>query len=292
MHAIAAPDSEPRRHEQPPPTRQGDRPMAISAKDVQALRRRTGLGMMECKKALEQTDGDADAAIELLRTKLKGKMDERADREAVEGVIAVASNGGSVTVVEVNTETDFTARNEAFVDAADKIAAAALEADEGEIQPSDAITEHIDQIRITTKENASFRRGHKLVGPTVGHYVHHNKQLGVVVTADGPIDDQTLTGVCQHIAAHVPTPIAIDESGLPDDVKAKAMADAKAEAIESGKPEQIADKIAQGKYRKWVNDHTLLGQQYVRDMEGKSTVADILPKGAKILNFIRYAVGS
>ncbi len=266
--------------------------MAISAKDVQALRQRTGLGMMECKKALTETDGDVDAAIELLRTKLKGKMDERADRAAVEGVVSVATHGNSATIVEINTETDFTARNEAFIKAADEIAAAALNLEPGQIKPDDQITERIDSIRITTKENASFRRGHKLVGPTIGHYLHHNKQIGVVVAGEGEIDAETLTGICQHIAAHVPTPIAVDEAGLPEEDKAKALQQAKQEAIESGKPENIAEKIAQGKYGKWVSENTLLGQQYVKDMEGKATVGDILPKGAKIVNFVRYAVGS
>ena len=248
---------------------------------------------MECKRALTETDGDMDAAIELLRAKLKGKMDERADRSALEGAIAVATNGSSATIVEVNTETDFTSRNEAFLKAADNIAAAALEVDgEGQVQPNDKITEQIDNIRITTKENASFRRGHKLAAPVVGHYLHHNKQVGVVVAAEGDIDNDTLSGVCQHIAAHVPTPIAVDEAGLSEEAKAKAMADAKAEAMESGKPENIAEKIAQGKYSKWVADSTLLGQQYVKDMQGKSTVAQNLPKTVKILSFVRYAVGS
>ena len=125
--------------------------MAISAKDVMQLRQRTGLGMMECKKALTETDGDMEAAIELLRTKLKGKMDERTDRSAAEGVIAVARNGSAVAMVELNTETDFTARNEAFVQAADAVAKLALAAGEGEVPATDAITEQIDNIRITTK---------------------------------------------------------------------------------------------------------------------------------------------
>ena len=265
--------------------------MAISAKDVMQLRQRTGLGMMECKKALTETDGDMDAAVELLRTKLKGKMDERTDRSAAEGVIAVAANGNAVAMVELNTETDFTARNEGFLEAANNVAKIALDAGEGEVAANDAITEQIDNIRISTKENASYKRGVKLTGEKTGSYVHHNGQLGVVVTAEGEIDDETLTGICQHVAAHVPTPLAVDEAGLDPAARDKALGDAKQEAIDSGKPAEIAEKIATGKYKKWVSDNTLLGQQYVKDMEGKSTVADILPKGAKITGFVRYAVG-
>ena len=105
--------------------------MAISAADVKALRDRTGMGMMECKAALTEADGDTAAAVEILRANAKGKMDERTDREAVEGAIAVAQNDTSIAIVELNTETDFTARNDGFVDAAQKIADISLGSDDG-----------------------------------------------------------------------------------------------------------------------------------------------------------------
>jgi elongation factor Ts len=265
--------------------------MAISAADVKTLREQTGVGMMECKKALEEADGDFAAATDILRRKLKGKMDERTDRSAAEGAIAVAVADGAATMVEVNTETDFTAKNEMFIDSVKKIAQIALDQAAGDVAANDQITELIDNIRITTKENASYRRGVKVEAEKVGSYVHHNNKLGVVVTATGPIDDGLLTGICQHITAHVPPPVAVDEAGLPDDQRQKALGDAKQEAIDSGKPEQIAEKIAAGKYGKWVGEHTLLGQQYVKDMEGKSTVAENLPDGATITGFVRYVVG-
>lgn len=264
--------------------------MAVSAKDVMQLRQKTGLGMMECKKALEETHGDADAAIQLLRERLGKKMEERADRSAAEGVIAAAVDAGAAAMVELNTETDFTARNEAFVEAGDKVAQIALAKSDGPVEADDQINQVIEHIRITTKENASYRRGVRLSGEKVGLYVHHNRQIGVIVAAEGDVDDATLTGVCQHIAAHVPTPLAVDEAGLPEDQKAQALEQAKQEAIDSGKPENIAEKIAQGKYDKWVAENTLLGQQYVKDMEGKSTVGDQL-KGGKITDFARYVVG-
>jgi len=267
--------------------------MAISAKDVMNLRQRTGLGMMECKQALQETEGDVDQAIELLRKKLKGKMDERSDRAAAEGAVAVAAADGALALIELVSETDFAARNESFLEAAQKLADVAAEqgSGEGEVEATDAMQAVVEDLRITIKENISFRRGHRFAGGTLGSYVHHNNKVGVIVKGEGEISDETLTGIAQHIAAHVPTPLAVDEAGLPDEAKSRALEEAKQEAIDSGKPEQIAEKIATGKYNKWVAENTLLGQQYVKDMEGKSTVGDQLPKGAKIVDFVRYAVG-
>ncbi len=266
--------------------------MAISAKDVMALRQRTGLGMMECKGALQETDGDAEAAIELLRKKLKGKMDERADRAAAEGAVAVAEGDDSIAIVELNTETDFTARNEGFIAATQQCAELALQCDDGAVESAtDPIKEVVDNQRITTKENISFRRGFKMSGQTLGSYVHHNRKVGVIIKVEGEADDELLTGLCQHIAAAVPTPIAVDEAGLPADEVEKHRNEAIEEAEATGKPREIAEKIAIGKLRKWVDENTLLGQQYVKEMESKKQVKDVLPKGTKVLDFVRFAVG-
>src|SRR5688500_17084724 len=128
--------------------------MVISAKDVMALRQQTGMGMMECKAALNESNGDVSAAIEILRKAAKGKMDLRTDRAAAEGALAVArsADGKSVALVELNTETDFVARNDAFIAAADKIAQHALKGAAGEIAADGTIQQVIDEIRITTKE--------------------------------------------------------------------------------------------------------------------------------------------
>ncbi|MBI1375278.1 MAG: translation elongation factor Ts [Phycisphaera sp.] len=269
--------------------------MPISAKDVMTLRQRTGLGMMECKKALTETDGDMDAAIEKLREELKGKMDERADRAAVEGALAVATDGDkAVAIIELDTETDFVARGDGFVSAADSVAKHVLAGAAGEHAADDTITGVIDNIRITSKENASYARGLKLAAEgnqKTGYYLHHNRQVGAVVLVEGDVDAETLSGIAQHITAHQPTPSAVDESGLDADEVAAAKAGFVKEAEESGKPAEIAEKIAGGRMRKWVDERTLLGQMYVKDMEGKSQVRDILPKGASIKAFARYEVG-
>ncbi len=266
--------------------------MAISAKDVMALRKRTGLGMMDCKKALTETNGDTEAAIELLRKKLKGKMEDRSGREASEGLVVVAraDDGSAIAMVEMNSETDFCSRSDAFTAATKKISQLVLATDtQGEVQATDEITAIIDELRITVKENINLRRAVRLTGSTLASYVHHTGKLGVVVQVEGELDDESLTGICQHIAAHVPTPRAVDEAALPADEVEKHKNDAINEAKESGKPAEIAEKIATGKLRKWIDENTLLGQKYVKDPAGKQLVKDVVGDAA-IKQFIRFAI--
>jgi len=270
--------------------------LVISAKDVMALRQRTGMGMMECKAALNEASGDVEQAVEILRKAAKGKMDERTDRAAAEGALALArsADGRSAVLIELNTETDFVARNEAFIAAAEKVARHALAAPDGEIAIDDTIGQTIDEIRITTKENASFARGVKVSASAsgqIGSYVHHNRKVGALVVVEGArLDDESLSGLAQHVVAAVPAPQAIDESGLPADKVAAKRDEFTEEAKASGKPAEIAEKMSAGKLRKWVDENTLLGQPYVKDMTGKTTVRQVL-KGATVTKFVRYQVG-
>jgi len=260
-----------------------------SAKDVMTLRQKTGLGMMDCKAALAETKGDMKAAEALLRERMKGKMDTRTDRAAGEGQIAVAIDGARATIVELRAETDFTVRNENFRKMADDVARMALTQPAGAIAATDQIKARIDDIRITTGENVSCTRGESLSGGSFARYVHHDGKLGVLLQFDGALPADVATGICQHVAAHVPTPKSVDEAGLPADLVAATRAAAVKEAQESGKPAQIAEKIAEGKVRKFFEDNTLLGQKYVKD--DKKSVKEMLPAGAKILRFVRFAVG-
>ena len=265
--------------------------MAISAKDVMSLRQRTGLGMMQCKQALSETNGDFDAAIELLRKKLKGKMDERSDRQSSEGAIAVARSTGALALIELTCETDFVALNDRFVETAARIAELALQSDDGEVAADDAISALVDELRITTQENVTYRRGTKVSGEPLGSYVHHNRKIGVVVQGEGELSSDLLTGICQHIAAAVPTPMSVEESSLPSEELQKQKKIALEEANAAGKPPEIAQKIAAGKLRKWVDEHTLMGQIYLREMESKKAVRDFLPKDGAIRSFVRYGLG-
>jgi elongation factor Ts len=268
--------------------------MAITAKDVMDLRNKTGLGMMECKAALGEANGDIQAAIDLLRKKGLAKMDSRTDRASAEGRVAVSvlPDKTKGAIVEVNTETDFTAKNDAFARMMQLVVAEALKQPAGEVVKTDAMQKAIDDVRITTKENVQFARGRVVGGPgrTVGTYVHFTGKIGVLIELEGAgITPELLTDLCQHVAAASPTPIGVTEADVPADVVEKEKQIAKAQAIEQGKPEQIAEKMVIGKIRKFYEEHVLMQQIFIKD--DKKRIKDILPKGVTIKSFVRYQLG-
>ena len=267
--------------------------MAISAKDVMALRRKSGLGMMECKKALTEADGDMQKAEDMLRQKGLAKMDGRTDRQSCEGLIAVAlrDDGAKAAIVQVNTETDFTAGTDAFKAMTATVAAEALAQEVGQVATTDAIQQAIDDVRLTTKENVQFDRG-RVVGDgsgKVGAYVHHNGKVGALVELDGEAPRQLLTDLCMHVVAIVPTPLGISDQDVAPEIVAKESEIFKAQALESGKPEHIAEKMVAGKLRKFYEDNVLLKQKFVRD--DKQQIKDILPDGVTIKSFVRMHLG-
>jgi elongation factor Ts len=271
----------------------------VSAKDVMGLRNRTGMGMMECKAALAEAGGDVEKAVQILREKAKGKMDERLDRAASQGTLATARDASGAVMIELNTETDFVARGDEFRAAADKIAQHALKQPAGPIAKDDTITTIIDDIRVTSKENASFARGLKIAtgpGEIVGFYIHHDRQKGALVkVSGGPVADDVLSGLAQHVVvadgSMLPAPVAPDAQGMDQALVAQKRNEFIEEAKASGKPADIAEKMSTGKLNKWIDDNTLAGQAYVKDMTGKTKVRDVLPKGTKILQFVRFQVG-
>lgn len=267
----------------------------FAAKDVMALREKTGLGMMDCKEALTKNNGDMKAAEEWLRAKLKGKMDTRTERTTAEGRISIAISGPDAAVVEIRTETDFTARNDEFLALVNEIAKSALKMPAGAIKPDAAITKRVDDVRIKTGENVNFARGEHLHGGTFGSYLHHDGKRGAIVQLDVPagttVDAETLSGVCMHIVAHVPTPVGIDERDVAKETIEAIREASIAEAKQGGKPDQIAIKIADGKVRKYLEENTLLDQKYVKDVTGKKSVREVLPKGVTVKKFLRYTVG-
>ena len=264
--------------------------VSFTAKDVMALRQKTGLGMMDCKKALTESKGDMTAAEQWLRVKLKGKMDKRTERVAGEGRIGITISGGSAAIVEIRAETDFNARNESFISLVDEVAEAALGMQAGPVSPSDEITKRIDDVRFTSGENVGFARGEKLEGGRFGSYVHHDGKRAALLQVEGEAEESLLTGICQHIVAHVPPPMGISDQDVPAATIEQIRADAEAEARESGKPEGIVTKIADGRVRKYVAETTLLNQKYIRD--DTRTVKDLLPPGLTIRRFVRYTVGA
>ena len=267
--------------------------MPVTAKDVQALRQATGLGMMECKKALEEVGGDMDKAAELVRTKFGAKMAGRSDRESAEGKIAIAraDDHSKAAIVMVNTETDFTANNESFLELVGKIADLALQQEPGDVQKTQDMEAEMEKLRLVTQENIQFGEGKVLGGPgkKVGDYVHFTGKVGVLVEVEGDAPAELLRDLCMHVSAVSPTPLGINAEDVPEELVAKEREFAKQEAIDSGKPENIAEKMVEGKMRKYLDTVALLRQPFVKD--DKKQVKDLLPEGVKLTAFVRYQVG-
>lgn len=274
--------------------------MAITAALVKELRERTGAGMMECKKALVETDGDIDAAIELMRKTGQAKAAKKAGRIAAEGVILVkvASDRCTGVLVEVNCETDFVAKDASFAAFADAVADRALVSGVATVEELLALPlregedVRVDQERdaLVAKlgENMAVRRFVRFASPHGGlHSYRHGVRIGVMVELDG--GDATLgKDIAMHIAAS--NPLCVSAEDVPAELLAKEREIYKAQVAESGKPENIVEKIVEGRMRKYLEEVTLQGQPFVKDPE--ITVATLLARtGTKVLGFARLEVG-
>ncbi len=267
--------------------------MELNAQTVMALRNKTGLPMMACKAALLEAKGDVDKAEELLRKQLKGKMDAKTDRAAGEGRIAIAVSREAAVMVELKAETDFTAKNEKFVAATKKVAEIAIESHAGDVPVNPKIQAVVDELRISTGENISYARGHKLVQDpgtgAFGQYVHHDGKIGVLVQATGSISDETLRDICMHVTAAVPHPKGVSAKDIPADVVEKERRFRIEQAMESGKPKEIAEKMVEGGMRKFFEEIALLEQPFIKDPTKK--VKDLVGAKATIVAFFRWQVG-
>jgi elongation factor Ts len=262
----------------------------ISAAQVGDLRDRTGAGMMDCKKALVAADGNIDDAIELLRKSGAAKAAKRAGRTTSEGMIVARIDGGSAVLSEVLCETDFVAKNENFVAFCDDVAAAASAmAAAGDVSEAihSAKQDDLAQLITTTGENVRIGRVARWQ-PTgkCESYLHMGGKIGVLVDVEGDADVEYLKNLCMHVAAFNPQFIGPDD--VADDVIAKEKEIAAAQPDLSGKPEEILDKILDGKIRKWFTENCLTKQAWIRD--DKTTVEKVNPN-ARILRFLRWQVG-
>ncbi len=269
--------------------------MAISASMVKELRERTGAGMMECKKALVEADGDIDAAAEILRKSGQAKADKKAGRVAADGRVVIVSDGTSASILEVNSETDFVAKDENFVKFAESVAAAAASAGANDIADLDGVTladgNSIEAARteLVTKvgENITVRRLARIEnqGP-IGHYTHGAK-IGAIVALEGG-DEALAKDIAMHVAATNPT--CIDEAGVPADVLETERRILTEQAQDSGKPAEIIEKMIGGRIAKFLKEITLVGQPFVKDPD--VTVGKLLAgAGASVVGFIRFEVG-
>ena len=258
----------------------------ISAKDVMGLRNQTGLAMMECKKALIEADGDVEQAEALLRKKLKGKMEGKADRVAGEGRIGIAVEGNTAVIVELKAETDFTAKNDKFIEVTNQIAQLALA---GASEPTDEMKAVLDDLRISTGENISIGRIEKLEGGPFGHYVHHDGKTGVLVQASGDTSDEVMKQIAMHVTAAMPRPLGLTPDDIPADLVEKERKFRIEQAIESGKPEQIAEKMVEGGMKKFFSEVALLEQPFIMDPSKK--IKELLGSDTTLTAFCRMQVG-
>ncbi len=273
--------------------------MAITAKMVKELRERTGAGMMECKKALVETGGDIDAAIELMRKAGMAKADKKAGRVAAEGVISVCTSddGARTALVEVNSETDFVAKGDDFRQFAEAVCKTVLAHNPQTVEalmelPLEGGEGTVDEARraliAKVGENIAVRRFVvvETAGRQVGVYLHGNR-IGVVTVLEG--GDETLAkDIAMHVAAS--RPLCVSAEDIPAEVLEKEKEIYTAQAKESGKPENIVEKMVEGRMRKFVNEVTLLGQPFVKNPD--QTVEQLLKeKGAKVTEFHRLEVG-
>ncbi len=271
--------------------------MAITAALIKELRERTGVGMMDCKKALTEAGGDIEVAIEEMRKKGAATAAKKAGRIAAEGVIAQASadDGAMVVLLEVNSETDFVAKDEGFKAFANGVAKQALSSDIADVvalNASEMNGQTVEEARqeLITKigENLSVRRFHRISadGGVLGAYLHGAK-IGVVVKLNGG-DTDLAKDVAMHVAAS--NPACISEADMPAEVLEKEKEIFIAQAKDSGKPDNIIEKMVGGRMKKFLKENTLLGQPFVKDPD--QTVEQLLKAAnAEMVEMMRFEVG-
>lgn len=261
----------------------------ITAKDVQALRRATGAGMMDAKRALEEAGGDVEAAKRILRERGLAKAESRAERDNADGVVAIGTAEGAAAIVELRCETDFVAKNPEFrglaQEAADLVAAKGPEAVE-------ELRDRLDDLRVKLKENIELGRVVRIEaqpGDRLDTYLHVQADRGVnavIVETTGDVDPVVAHDIAMHIAFARPAYLTRDE--VPAEEVEAERAVLEAQTRNEGKPEAAIPKIVEGKLAGWYRDRVLLDQKFVKDE--KRTVADLLG-GGRIIRFAQVVVG-
>ena len=271
--------------------------MAITAAMVKELRDSTGAGMMDAKKALTETDGDMEAAVDWLRTKGLAKAAKKSGRTAAEGLVGVAVDGGRGVAIELNSETDFVAKNEDFQNMVATFAKAALDVDDIDALKASkvegkTVDETVTDAIARIGENMTLRRMAKVEGDVVASYVHNAAapgmgQIGVLVALKG--EDN---GIGRQIAMHVAAanPASLSEADLDPAMLERERTVLTEQARESGKPEQVIEKMIVGRMKKFLSEVTLLGQSFVVDPD-KTVAEAAADAGVEIVAFVRLAVG-
>jgi elongation factor Ts len=268
--------------------------MAITAKQVKELRDRTAAGMMDCKKALVESDGDIELAIENMRKSGAIKAAKKAGRIAAEGVVVAKTNGTTALIIEINCETDFVAMDKSFLAFANTVADVALANNVSDVAAINELA-YDAEVNVETAranlvakigENISVRRAQIVEGSNLGAYVHGGK-IGVVTQLEGG-DAELAKDLAMHVAAAAPT--YVKPSDVPAEVVAKEKEIQLQIAIDSGKPAEIAEKMVSGRMAKFTGEVSLTGQAFIKDPSVK--VAKLLKNAnADVISFIRLEVG-
>ncbi len=287
--------------------------MEITAAMVKQLRDSTGVGMMDCKKALAETNGDLEAAVDWLRTRGLAKAAKKADRVAAEGLVGVATDGTKAALVEVNSETDFVARNEQFQNIVSSVAKLALDADGDAVKLGEmpfpgtghSVSAELTEAIAKIGENMNLRRTQtvSVTDGVVESYVHAAVKpglgkIGILVALESTGDKAALSTLGKQLAMHIAAaqPQAISPEELDQEVVARERAIILEQVKESGKPADIAEKMVDGRMRKYFEEVTLLSQVFVID--GETKVADAIKNAEKdagapikLTKFVRFALG-
>jgi len=275
--------------------------MSVSAQQVKELRDATGVGMMDCKEALKEADGDFDEAVSILRKKGQEVASDRAEQEADEGLVVTALSDDQRTgvIVEINCETDFVARNDDFQGFANTVAEQALEEEPDDLEElkalpyKDDVTIEDELVALTGRigEKLTIRRFDVLESDEgqIISYVHPGSKLGVLVEVQGDGEVQEAgRDVAMQVAAL--EPIAVTRGEVPEEVKEEEREVAREAAINEGKPEHVIDNIVEGKLERFFEDHVLLEQAFVKD--SSVSVKEMLDgAGLSVKRFVRYALG-
>ena len=263
--------------------------MAVSAKLVKELRERTGLGMMECKKALAAAGGEIDVAIEELRKNSGLKAAKKAGRTAAEGIVVVKAEAGAAILVEVNSETDFAAKNEDFVAFANTVADKAFEAKDTDVAALNdgALKDVRDALVQKIGENISARRAELVEGEIVGGYVHSNNRVAALVALKGG-SEELAKDIAMHVTAVNPRVLA--PADMPESELEKEKDIIKAQPDMEGKPAEIVEKMMGGRINKFLKENSLIEQPFVKDPE--QTIGKLAKAaGAEVVSFVRFEVG-
>lgn len=266
--------------------------MAVSIQDIAKLRKMTGAGMMDVKKALEEAAGDFDKAIEIIRKRGQAIAAKRSDRETEEGCVLAAHDGDFAIVVGIKCETDFVAKNQEFIDLTKAVLAIALEkrgASKEEILAAPMVDGRSVQEMITERSGVTGEKMELGVyefvkGASTVSYIHPGNMLATIVAFNEPLELQVARDVAMQIAAM--NPVGITEADVPQNIKDRELEIAREKAREAGKPENLIDHIAQGALKKYFKENTLMEQEFVKD--NKQTIAQYLHSQSKTLSVVAF----